>query len=227
MKLKFIFYLLTFFLVSCDTSIKRSTYDYSTNGSTNKRTKSSRISQKEPRTDQTEKVWREELGGGMFAINIEKNGVRNRTVYGPCKMCRGSSICSTCHGMKICMICQGQGGIVTSGYGQYIACYACNTTGQCSLCNGTGKCICSNYDYPGYTPGYSTVYGANGQIISNSSYTSGTSSSRSSSSSSTRTNDYIETIEYAPNYTGESNDEWCEKCQKIAPRHSHIKKRVY
>ena len=49
--------------------------------------------------------------------------------------------------------------------------------------------------------------------------------SRSSSSEDT-SNDYIETIEYAPNYTGESNDVWCEKCQEFAPRHSHIRKRV-
>lgn len=52
---------------------------------------------------------------------------------------------------------------------------------------------------------------------------SGYSRDRSSSSSG---NDYIEVIEYAPDYTGNSPDVWCAKCQKWMSRHSHIKKRV-
>lgn len=52
---------------------------------------------------------------------------------------------------------------------------------------------------------------------------SGYSGARSSSSSG---NDYIEVIEFAPEYTGNSPDVWCAKCQKWMSRHSHIKKRV-
>lgn len=50
--------------------------------------------------------------------------------------------------------------------------------------------------------------------------------SRDRSSSSSSGNDYIEVIEYAPDFTGNSPDVWCAKCQKWMSRHSHIKKRV-
>lgn len=50
--------------------------------------------------------------------------------------------------------------------------------------------------------------------------------SRDRSSSSSSGNDYIDVIEYAPDYTGNSPDVWCAKCQKWMSRHSHIKKRV-
>lgn len=50
--------------------------------------------------------------------------------------------------------------------------------------------------------------------------------SRDRSSSSSSGNDYIEVIEYAPDYTGNAPDVWCAKCQKWMSRHSHIKKRV-
>ena len=53
---------------------------------------------------------------------------------------------------------------------------------------------------------------------------SGGSSKRSSSSSNNRKKDYIEVIEYSPNYTGQDNSEWCDICKKIAPAHKHIKK---
>lgn len=53
----------------------------------------------------------------------------------------------------------------------------------------------------------------------------GSSYSRDRGSSSSG-NDYIEVIEYAPDYTGNSPDVWCAKCQKWMSRHSHIKKRV-
>ncbi len=50
------------------------------------------------------------------------------------------------------------------------------------------------------------------------------SKSKSSSSSSSNVKNYIETIEYAPNYTGKDNSEWCDICKKVAPAHKHIKK---
>lgn len=54
----------------------------------------------------------------------------------------------------------------------------------------------------------------------------GSSYSRDRSYSSSSENDYIEVIEYAPDYTGNAPDVWCNKCQKWMSRHAHIKKRV-
>ena len=51
-------------------------------------------------------------------------------------------------------------------------------------------------------------------------------SERDRSYSSSSENDYIEVIEYAPDYTGNAPDVWCNKCQKWMSRHAHIKKRV-
>ena len=130
------------------------------------------------------KTWREDLGYGMFAINVEQNGTRNRTIYRMCPSCRGSQMCMNCMGMRQCTICQGRGGIVTSGYGRYIACTACNMTGACSICKGTGKCICTNYEYPGYVPGSTMLIGANGQVIHSDTYSYSNNGGSSSSSSS-------------------------------------------
>ena len=54
----------------------------------------------------------------------------------------------------------------------------------------------------------------------------GSSYSRDRSSSSSSGVDYIETIEYAPDFTGNSPDVWCAKCQKWMSRHAHIKKPI-
>ena len=54
-------------------------------------------------------------------------------------------------------------------------------------------------------------------------------SSSSSSGNSSSTNSrvqYIESIEYAPEFTGRSTYVWCEKCQKYMARHAHIKKPI-
>ena len=134
---------------------------------------------------QSEKrTWREDLGYGMFAINVEQHGTRSRTIYRMCPSCRGSQMCMNCMGMRQCTICQGRGGIVTSGYGRYIACTACNMTGACSICKGTGKCICTNYEYPGYVPGSTMLIGANGQVIHSDTYSYSNNGGSSSSSSS-------------------------------------------
>jgi len=178
----------------------------------------------------TNQTWREDLGYGMFAINQgDPNGARTRTIYRTCISCQGMVICANCYGTRMCPICQGRGGIITSGYGNYIPCAACGMTGACIVCHGTGKCVCSQYDYPGYMPSSFMAIGADGKVIYSDNYGSGSSSSSSSSShssSSGSNNDYVEVIEYAPNYTGQDNSVWCDKCQKVAPRHSHIRKRV-
>lgn len=57
-------------------------------------------------------------------------------------------------------------------------------------------------------------------------YNGSNSSERSSNNYNSSSDDYIETIEYAPDYTGNAPDVWCDKCRKYMPRHSHIKKRI-
>lgn len=54
-------------------------------------------------------------------------------------------------------------------------------------------------------------------------------SSRSSSSGSrsrSKQPQYMEVIEYAPEFTGKAANVWCAKCGKYMPRHAHIKKRI-
>lgn len=134
-------------------------------------------------------VWREELGYGMFAINRgNPNGARSRTIYRLCVACRGSVTCGACYGMGRCMICNGQGGIVTSGYGTYIPCTACGMTGACKLCGGSGKCACALTDYPGYMPSSASLIDAQGRVVANNSYSTGSSSGGSGSSSSSSSN---------------------------------------
>ena len=73
---------------------------------------------------------------------------------------------------------------------------------------------------------YTSGGGAFGGSYDGSSSSSSSSSSYSGSSSTTNNQkNYIDVIEYAPNYTGEDNSVWCPTCGKIAPRHVHIKKR--
>lgn len=115
------------------------------------------------------KTWREELGYGMFAINIEyTSGLRSRTIWRLCSVCRGSKLCGNCYGTKLCTICGGNGHIISAGYGTYIPCAACGFTGRCGICHGSGLCICSKFDYPGYQPGSTITLGPDGKEIYNS-----------------------------------------------------------
>lgn len=237
MKLKVLFYPLTIcFLISCNSSPRRNTYDYTS-------TKSAESSNTQSYTNQTSnesnnqasqpKKWRQDLPGGGYADYIQhEDGSLTVTQVQPCMFC---------HGTKICPACGGAGGTYGRAYGgMYYPCQMCLQTGKCSSCKGEGSVTTiSITDAAGNTHmtssnGYSAVGGPGGTIVTDpngrrTGHPSGGGVSRSSSISSQRdrSNDYIETIEYAPNYTGESNDEWCEKCQKISPRHSHIRKRVY
>ena len=80
------------------------------------------------------------------------------------------------------------------------------------------------------TNGYTVSGNAGGYIVTSpngkkSAYPGKGGSSRENS----RRNDsptYVEEIQYSPNYTGLSNNMWCEKCQSVSPAHVHIKKRV-
>ena len=55
---------------------------------------------------------------------------------------------------------------------------------------------------------------------------SSSSSRRSSSSSKSGGVQYIESIEYAPEFTGQTTNVWCERCKKYMPRHAHVKRPV-
>jgi len=172
-------------------------------------------------------------------------GYTECTVYGDGRVVTTRvSYCQLCHGSKTCTMCSGMGGHYESSYYglRWAPCVWCNGTGEnkCRTCHGTGYTTSINVVYPngnGYGVGSdgsatrSTSAGTvistpnNGTIVVPNGGSSGGSSSSSKNQSSSE-NDYIEVIEYAPDYTGKSPDVWCEKCQKFGPRHVHIKKKV-
>ncbi len=134
-------------------------------------------------------------------------------------------VCFMCKGTGMCSLCGGQGGIVHPYLGTYINCTNCSMSGRCKYCNGTGEQV-FNSVVDGAGNGYSVDMNGN-VVTTGGSGGSGSSSSSSSNSSSSGSsgNDYIETIEYSPNYTGQDNSEWCDICKEIKPAHKHIKKR--
>ncbi|MBR3871745.1 MAG: hypothetical protein IKJ22_03285 [Paludibacteraceae bacterium] len=172
-------------------------------------------------------------GGHIEYTTLDDGRIMMKTVI-PCRLCYGSSRCAACFG---------QGGIFGAAYGgMWYPCNLCLGTGQnhCAVCQGKGEVITIAFtDGNGNSYGFSSngsVSQSNsaGTIVSTPNGTkvypngsSSSSSSHSSSSSRDRSNDYIEVIEYAPQYVGDSPDVWCEKCGKYGSRHSHIKKRVY
>lgn len=149
--------------------------------------------------------------------------------------------CAICHGSNVCTVCWGQGGRWGPAYGgMWYPCVACGGTGKncCRACNGKGEIVTITFsDGNGNAYGFSTngttsQSNAAGTIVSTPYGTKvypneGSSSSSSSSRSSSNSNDYIEKIVYAPQYTGDAAEVWCEKCKKWGPRHSHIKERVH
>ncbi len=166
---------------------------------------------------------RENLPDGGFRISyMQKDGSQTFYEEHPCIICKGDG---KCH------ICWGTGGTYNGYTGIFYPCTACARAGGknvCYSCFGKGKTTLTGT----YKDGVAKSVGNDGRtyIGTAEGYNSKSdrSSSRSSkkSSSSSRSNDYVETIQYAPNYTGVSNDTWCEKCQKYGPAHSHIRKRV-
>ena len=133
-------------------------------------------------------------------------------------------VCYHCKGTRMCSLCGGRGGIVHPYLGTFINCTNCMSSGRCKYCRGTGEQVFQAVvDDQGN--GYSVDMNGNVVTTGGSGGNSGSSSKRKSSSSSNQNNDYLETIEYSPNYTGKDNSEWCDICKKVAPAHKHIKKR--
>ena len=110
------------------------------------------------------KTWREDTGYGFVIVKQYPNGIQIRTSWNKCPNCRGNVICAGCRGSGRCALCGGQGGIITSGYGQYIPCTSCQRTGICRECSGKGRCMCSQYDYPGYVIGATTSITPDGNV---------------------------------------------------------------
>ena len=168
--------------------------------------------------------WRQTLpNGGYCDYVMQPDGSCTTTTVMPCLWC---------HGAKTCSICHGTGGVMGYG-GVWYPFSSCAGTRICRNCNGTGTTTLVSTIRNGMAVGYDNngqVYtsggGAFGGSYDGSSSSSSSSSSYSGSSSTTNNQkNYIDVIEYAPNYTGEDNSVWCPTCGKIAPRHVHIKKR--
>lgn len=168
--------------------------------------------------------------GGYQIITTNPDGSMDFKTVEKCRFCNGTSLCS---------ICGGAGGTVGRAYGgMFYPCTGCNATGRCGQCNGVGTITTYSHMDP---DGNGTMVNSSGYVGSTSSAgtivtspngrttahpSGGGSGSSSGSSARSDNNDYIETIEYAPNYTGDDNSVWCDKCQEVLPRHAHIKKRV-
>lgn len=172
-------------------------------------------------TGNGQRTWRQTLPNGGYCDHVmNPDGSGTSTTVMPC---------TWCHGTKICPICGGQGGICGYG-GTWYPCKSCCGSRICQNCKGTGFTTLVSTFQNGVAIGYDNngrVYtgGGSGSGLSSSSGSFSSGSGSSGSGSSSRSNDYIETIEYAPNYTGEDNSEYCPVCGKVAPKHVHIKKR--
>lgn len=133
--------------------------------------------------------------------------------------------CTWCHGTKVCSICQGRGGTYGRAYGgMWYPCVSCAGSGMCQNCRGEGYTILTMQINNGVAIGYDqkgNIYTGGGGSGSGSS--SG-SSRHSSGSRSSRSKDYVDVIEYAPDYTGDNN-RYCKQCDRIGPAHVHIRKR--
>ena len=125
-------------------------------------------------------------------------------------------LCYSCRGSKKCNICGGSGNAYAM-IGGYMACPSCLASpGACATCKGNGQIVNTNT----WTPAQAQAYlDAHREIKSQYEH-----QSRKYTSESKR--EYIDVIEYETNYTGKSNDKWCEKCQKSGPAHYHVKKRI-
>ena len=123
-------------------------------------------------------------------------------------------LCHSCNGNKKCNICGGTGNAYAMING-YMRCPACPIAGECATCNGEGYIVRKN----SWTQAQAQAYMESHRDIK-----SQYSQQKDKYASDERR--YLETIEYAPNYTGQPNDKWCDKCQRMAPAHSHIKKRI-
>ncbi len=156
--------------------------------------------------------WRQQLpNGGYCDYTRNADGSYSTLTVIPC---------TWCHGTKNCTICHGTGGVMGYG-GIWYPCTACGGLKICRNCNGQGFTTMAGRVQNGVGIGYDS----NGHVHMGAAGTSG-SEERSERSIPSRNSgkDYIDVIEYSPNYTGEDNSCYCPICDEVAPRHTHIKK---
>lgn len=131
--------------------------------------------------------------------------------------------CPICKGNGVCIQCKGKGYQVSYSFWPPRT-YPCSCgNGACGFCKGNGSIETTSI---GRNKGFvveTITYDQYGRAHVSSSLTT-SSSSRSSRSSNERV--YVDQIEYAPCYSGDCPNVYCEKCKSFSPRHSHIKKRV-
>lgn len=165
-------------------------------------------------TINTGNSWRQQLpNGGYCDYTRNADGSYSTLTVIPC---------TWCHGTKNCTICHGTGGVMGYG-GIWYPCTACGGFKICRNCNGQGFTTMVGRIQNGVGIGYDS----NGHVHLGAGGGNSESEERSESSTPSRDSgkDYIDVIEYAPNYTGEDNSCYCPICDEIAPRHTHIKKR--
>lgn len=157
--------------------------------------------------------WRQQLpNGGYCDYTQNADGSYSTLTVIPC---------TWCHGTKTCPICHGVGGVMGYG-GIWYPCSACGGSKTCRNCNGQGFTTMAGRIQNGTGIGYDS----NGRVHLGAAGGKSGSEERSESSTPSRDSgkDYIDVIEYTPNYTGEDNSCYCPICDEIAPRHTHIKK---
>lgn len=176
----------------------------------------------------TGKVTFEQLPNGGERVNLPDGGYRvNYKQKDGSILSYEAHPCIICHGTGQCTVCYGTGGRYANGI--FYPCNYCCGTNKCRACQGNKVTTLTST----YKNGVAVGYGNDGrQYIGTADDGNSRSSSRDrsrnkSSRSRNKSNDYVETIEYAPNYTGLGDNVWCEKCQSWGSRHSHIRKRVH
>lgn len=179
------------------------------------------------------KAWKQELLRGGYCEYVQKeDGTLTSKRVEPCLYC---------HGTKICPACNGAGGVYGRAYGgMYYPCSICLQSGQCRNCKGEGfVTTVTQLDPNGNSvslssDGMTAIGNAGGTIVTSingsRAYPSKRGISRDESRNNqveNKNNEYIDFIDYnVPNYTGNDNSEWCERCRDYKPRHLHIKKRI-
>lgn len=179
------------------------------------------------------KLWKKELLGGGYCEYVQKeDGTLISKRVEPCLYC---------HGTKICPACNGAGGVYGRAYGgMYYPCSMCLQSGQCRNCKGEGFITTVTQIDPNgnavslSSNGMTAVGNAGGTVVTdingNRAYpTKGSISNGESRNGQTeyKNNEYFDYIDYnVPNYTGDDDSEWCERCREYKPRHRHVKKRI-
>ena len=156
--------------------------------------------------------------GGYIDTYTYQDGRTFTVTSQPCTYCGQTGKCQICHGA-------GQTFVVAGYYSTYVPCTICGMTGKCPLCGGSGVNTSQNWidsKTGAYTATSGNGFVSSGYVTGSSDEDSRETSYSSSTKSSSR--DYIWVKEYAPDYTGDAEKVWCDKCNKRDYPHVHVKK---